>query len=98
MVSKQSPSRLSTWTSGCQTEHTRSTKVAAVTAEDLGESGHPESHCHRVLQGCQARQGHRVGAETCEGPGPSVAGEQQVRRPGRSKGAGGGRASQQGPG
>ncbi|XP_027817488.2 lysine-rich nucleolar protein 1 isoform X1 [Ovis aries] len=27
-------------------------------------------------RGC-TRQGHRVGAETCEGPGPSVAGEQQ---------------------
>ena len=36
----------------------------------------------------QARQGHRVGAETCEGPGPAEPGEQQVRRPGRSKGAG----------
>lgn len=28
----------------------------------------------------------RVGAETCEGLGPSVPGEQQVRRPGRNKG------------
>lgn len=50
-MSEQSPPGLSTWDSGCQTEHTRSTKVAVVTAEDLGESGHPESHCHRVLQG-----------------------------------------------
>lgn len=34
----------------------------------------------------QARQGHRVRAETCEGP--AELGEQQVRRPGRSEGAG----------
>lgn len=50
-MSEQSPPGLSTWDSGLPDRAHPSTKVAVVTAEDLGESGHPESHCHRVLQG-----------------------------------------------
>ncbi|XP_006073985.2 lysine-rich nucleolar protein 1 isoform X1 [Bubalus bubalis] len=50
------------------------------------ESEVAEEPCEEGLQGAevterawpmQARQGHRVGAETCEGPGPAEPGEQQ---------------------
>ena len=53
-MSEQSPPGLSTWDLGGQAEHTRSTEVAVVTAEDLVESGHPKSHCHRVCKGLRS--------------------------------------------
>lgn len=55
-MSEQSRPGVSTWDSGCQAEHTRSAEVAVVAAEDLGESGHPEPHCHRVLQGAEVTE------------------------------------------
>lgn len=101
-MSEQSHPGLITGDAGYQAEHTRSKDVAVVTAEELGESGQPESYCQMVPQGLRPL---REGGPGERGPcRPSKASVWELRRvrgwgclcrgsgrcrgPGRSKEAG----------